>query len=77
MDFVSWPQADEAILIDSLVTIAVQVNGKLRATMEISPQITKEEVQELALKQPNAERFITGEIKKIIFVPGKLINIVV
>ena len=77
LDFVSWPQADEAILIDSLVTIAVQVNGKLRATMEISPQITKEEVQELALKQPNAERFITGEIKKIIFVPGKLINIVV
>ncbi len=77
LDLVTWPKADQKLLIDDFVTIAVQVNGKLRATMEVSPKATKEEVQGLALALPNVGRFVTEEIKKIIFVPGKLLNIVI
>ena len=78
LDLVKWPEADLNLLVSNLVTIAVQVNGKLRATVEASPGSTKEAIQELALALPNVEKFVTGfEIKKVILVPDKILNIVV
>ena len=78
LDLVSWPEADATLLISNLITIAVQVNGKLRATLEITPGSTKEAIQELALALPNVAKFVTDlEIKKIILVPDKILNIVV
>ncbi len=78
LDKVSWPKADPSLLESSLVTIAVQVNGKLRSTLEMSPEATKEQIQDLALAIPNVKKFIVGgEIKKVILVPNKILNIVV
>lgn len=78
LDFVVWPEADPSLLVSSLVTIAVQVNGKLRSTLEISPKMNKDQIQELALAIPNVVKFIEGtEIKKVILVPKKILNIVV
>ena len=78
LDLVSWPIAIPELLVDNIVTIAVQVSGKLRATLEIDPKLPKEELEAMALALPNVEKFILGnEIKKIIIIPGKIINIVI
>jgi leucyl-tRNA synthetase len=78
LDNVNWPEADPALLVDNLVTIAVQVCGKLRGTLEVNPNLSKEELQDAALKLPNVEKFISeAPIKKVIIIPGKIINIVI
>jgi leucyl-tRNA synthetase len=78
LELMSWPKPKPELLIDDVITIAVQVSGKLRATLEIAPNASKEALQEAALALPNIQKFIDGlEIKKIIIVPGKIINIVV
>ena len=59
------------------ITIAVQVNGKLRATMQTAKDSSKQELEALALAQKNVQDFIAGKaIKKIIVVPGKIVNVV-
>ncbi len=78
LELMSWPEPKKELLVDNIVTIAVQVSGKLRATFEISPNASREELQKEALALPNIQKFIAGlEIKKIIIIPGKIINIVV
>jgi leucyl-tRNA synthetase len=77
LNIVSWPVADKALLVTNSVTIAVQVNGKLRATLDIAPGGDKDKIYELAVSLPNVAKFITGEPKKVILVPDKIINIVV
>ena len=60
------------------LTLAVQVNGKLRGTIEVAPDAAREAVEAAALAEPNVAAFVDGkEIKKIIVVPGKIVNIVV
>jgi leucyl-tRNA synthetase len=55
----------------------VQVNGKLRGTIEVGVQTPKDEIEALALAEPNVVRFMDGmTVKKIIVVPGKIVNIV-
>ncbi len=71
----SWPQPLADMLIDDTVTIAVQVNGKLRNTIEVSIQITRQELENIAL-QAVKERVNPENIKKIIVVPKKIVNIV-
>jgi leucyl-tRNA synthetase len=72
-----WPEVQEELLIKSVVTIAVQVNGKLRGTIEVSPEAEEDEVKTAALGEDNVKKFIDGkEIQKVIFVKGKLLNIV-
>ena len=74
----AWPTYDEAKLVSDTITIIAQVNGKLRARIEVSASITKEEMQDVAMNHENVQNFIAGkEIVKIIAVPGKLVNIVV
>jgi leucyl-tRNA synthetase len=78
LELSTWPAPDPILLIDNMVTIAVQVSGKLRATIETSTTASKEELQEMAINLPNVQKFIADtEIKKIIIVPGKIINIVI
>ncbi|MEK6734539.1 MAG: class I tRNA ligase family protein, partial [Pseudomonadota bacterium] len=73
----NWPQFDSEAITESEITIAVQVSGKLRATIEVDKNISKEELTEIVTGLPNIKKFIEGkEIKKIIIVPGKIINIV-
>lgn len=71
------PEFDENLVIDEEIEIAIQVNGKLRGSIKVSIDLPREEILEKAKNEPNVAKFIEGEIKKEIFVPGKLVNFVV
>ncbi len=74
----SWPTYDEAKLQDSEITYAVSVNGKLRDTILVNVEATKDEVTEAALSSAKVKNFTEGhEIVKIIVVPKKIVNIVI
>ena len=74
----SWPKVDSAALEQDTIDLVIQVNGKLRSKISVSPTATSEEVQALALNDEHALRFIDGKpIRKVIVVPNKLVNIVV
>jgi leucyl-tRNA synthetase len=73
----SWPEWDEALTVDDEVEFAVQVNGKLRATIKLAPDAAEEVVVAAAKGEENVAKYLEGEIKKTIFVPGKLVNFVV
>lgn len=73
-----WPAWDDAYLVSDTMTIIVQVNGKLRAKLDVPADTAKEEIEKLAQADDHVQTFVDGkEPKKIIYVPGKLINIVV
>ena len=72
-----WPEVDESKLKEDTVTIVVQVNGKIRDKLFVSPQATKEEVEKSALASEKVQAFLNGNApKKVIVVPSKLVNIV-
>ena len=74
----SWPAFDESKLARKFYNMAVQVNGKLRATLEISASSAEEEVKSAALALPEVEKWLNGAVpKKVIIVLGKIVNIVV
>jgi leucyl-tRNA synthetase len=72
-----WPAFDEALATDELVTIAVQVGGKTRGTISAPRGVDQEAALQLALADPNLSKFVPGPPKKVIYVPGRLLNIVV
>ena len=73
----AFPQADGAALVKDALTLAVQVNGKLRGTIEVATTSTRQAIETQAQVEPNVARFIEGmTVKKIIIVPGKIVNIV-
>ena len=71
-----WPTFDAAKAAVSMVTVVVQVNGKLRDKMEVNKGISKEELEKMALSNEKVKSYITGDIKKVIVVPDKLVSIV-
>jgi leucyl-tRNA synthetase len=73
-----WPQVDPAMLVEDEVTIAVQVQGKLRDTMTVAKGLPQDEMQALALALEKVQSAIAGkEIRKVIVVPNRLVNIVI
>ncbi len=72
-----WPAFDESLAREEEVQLAVQVNGKLRGTISVSPTIGQDDAVKLAQQEPNIAKFVTGPIRKVIFVPGRLLNLVV
>jgi leucyl-tRNA synthetase len=72
-----WPAYDPALVIEDRLTMAVQVGGKTRGTISVSKTATQEEALAAAMADPNIAKFVTGTPKRIIFVPGRLINIIV
>ncbi len=73
----SWPAVDEAALVQDSITLVVQVNGKLRGQVEMPAAASREEIEAAARSNENVLRFIDGlTIRKVIVVPGKLVNIV-
>ncbi|MEW6089706.1 MAG: leucine--tRNA ligase [Pseudomonadota bacterium] len=73
-----WPVADKALLVEDSVTIAVQVNGKRRDELTIARDADRETVERAALALEKVEKAIDGKpVRKIIVVPGKIVNIVV
>jgi leucyl-tRNA synthetase len=78
LDDVAWPKADAAALARDAVTLAVQVNGKLRATIEVAVSASRDEIERAALTEPKVVEIIGGATpKKVIVVPGKIVNVVV
>ena len=73
-----WPQADAALVVEDSVTMAVQVNGKLRATLELPRDMAKDAAEQAALADPNVQRALEGKpVRKVIVVPNRVINVVV
>ena len=78
LDNISWPVYDERYLETSSIKIAIQVNGKLRGEIEVAKEADQKEIEQVALALANVDRFVSGkEIVKKIYVPGKILNIVV
>lgn len=74
----SWPQFDAELAKDDLITIAVQINGKTRATFDVQPDISKQEFFALAKSDERVQKHLANkEMVKEIFVPGKICNFVV
>ena len=77
LEDVPFPQADPAALVRDAVTLAVQVNGKLRGTIEAPVNAPREAVEAAALAEPGVAKFLEGQsVRKVIVVPGKIVNIV-
>ena len=73
----SWPLPDTSLLSSQTVTMAVQINGKLRTTLNMSTDITSDLAQERALADPVIKSHIGNrEIKKVVVVPNRVINVV-
>lgn len=73
----AWPEADRTLAEDETVTIAIQVNGKLRATIEMAKDSSKDVMIEQALAQPNVVKLLDGkDPRKVIAVPNKIVNVV-
>jgi leucyl-tRNA synthetase len=73
----AWPAADPRLIVDDTVTIAVQINGKLRGTIELKRDADKKDAEIAALAQSDVARFIAGQTpKKVIVVPNRIVNVV-
>ncbi|GMG86491.1 leucine--tRNA ligase [Biformimicrobium ophioploci] len=73
----AWPTVDESALVRSSITLVVQVNGKVRAKLEAPADADKARLEKLALADANVQKFIDDKtVRKVIVVPGKLVNIV-
>jgi leucyl-tRNA synthetase len=72
-----WPTYDEALTRDALVTVVIQVNGKMRDRLELAPDVAEDEVRALALASERVRAALDGRgVRKFIYVPGKLANVV-
>ena len=72
-----WPVADQALLVEDTVTCVVQVAGKVRDRLEVPPDISEDELRELALAAPGVIRTLAGGgVRKVVVVPPRLVNIV-
>ena len=73
-----WPIVDSSALISEKVTLIIQINGKLRAKIEIEAGADDKKIQEAVLAEPQiSRRIVNAPIKKFVIVPGRLVNIVV
>ena len=71
-----WPKADPALLVDDSVTLAVQVNGKRRGEVTVPRDMPADQVEAIALADPEVQKFMNGPAKKVIVVPGRIVNVV-
>ena len=73
-----WPVADESMLIDETVTLPIQINGKRRAEISVAKDLDKAEVEKIALRTEAVQKALDGSTpKKVIVVPGRIVNVVV
>ncbi|BCB25139.1 leucine--tRNA ligase [Sulfurimicrobium lacus] len=74
----AWPGVDEAALVQDEIELMLQVNGKLRGNMKVAKSAGKDEIEKLALANTAVLKFIEGQaVKKVVVVPGRLVNVVV
>ncbi|HQB85101.1 MAG TPA: leucine--tRNA ligase [Candidatus Pacearchaeota archaeon] len=73
----SWPQFSEFLVEDDVTTIAIQVNGKFRDSVQLAKGLNQQEVENIVLEREKVKKWVSGSIKKVVFIPDKLINILV
>jgi leucyl-tRNA synthetase len=74
----SWPEWDESALKQDEVTVVVQINGKVRSKIQVPSDFSEDQVKQMALEDERIKKFISDkEIKRVVVVPQKLVNIVV
>ena len=72
-----WPEWSETAMAQDMLTVALQVNGKLRGTVEIPAEADKAAMEAAALADSSVQRHLAGlTVRKVVVVPGKLVNIV-
>ncbi|KAJ8598565.1 hypothetical protein CTAYLR_001676 [Chrysophaeum taylorii] len=74
-----WVRWDDALCLDATITLPIQVNGKVRAKLQLPPDAPEADVKRLALQDPSIAKFLTADtdLKKFIYVPGRIVNLVV
>lgn len=72
-----WPAVDQSALAQDEIEIMVQVNGKLRGSITVAKDAERASIEYTALANENVRKYVVGEPKKVIVVPGKLVNIVI
>jgi leucyl-tRNA synthetase len=73
----AWPESDASIMVEDTVTLPIQVNGKRRGEIEVEKTAAPADIEQLALASEEVKNFIAGkDIKKVIVVPGRIVNIV-
>ena len=78
IDNAAWPVADESAMVEDSLLVVVQVNGKVRGKITVPVTATQEQVQALAAKEHLVAKYLEGvTVRKVIYVPGKLLNLVV
>lgn len=74
----AWPKADPALLVDDEVTLPIQINGKRRGEITVPKDMPASEVEKIALANEDVVRFLNGQpVKKLIVVPGRIVNVVI
>lgn len=77
LTYAPWPQADAALLVEDEVVLPVQVNGKMRGKVEVAVGVAQEDALAAAQGLPAVQKQLEGkDVKKVIFVPGKILNII-
>jgi leucyl-tRNA synthetase len=74
----SWPAVDETALVQASVALVVQVNGKVRGRIDVAPDAPQDVIEAAVIDEENVQKYIAGKtVRKMIVVPGKLVNVVV
>ena len=74
----AWPKADPSMLVSDSVVLPIQINGKRRAEIEVPKDMSKQEIEAIVLADETVQRFMEGAApKKLIVVPGRIVNVVV
>jgi len=72
-----WPEYDDKLLSEEKIKLVIQVNGRVRDTLEVKKGLSEEEAKRLALASENVKRHLIGEVKKVIYVKDRIINLVI
>ena len=76
--YVEFPTADPALLVDDTVEVPIQINGKVRSKIEVAADASKDDIEAAALADPKVVQALDGgSPKKVIVVPGRMVNVVV
>jgi len=72
-----WPEYDEQLLAEETINLVIQVNGKVRDTVRVKKGLSESEARDLASNSENTKKFVSGNIKKVIYIKDRIINFVV
>jgi len=72
-----WPEFDESLIGDEMLKIAVQVNGKLRGIIEVAADEGEENIKQMAMEMEGVKKWLGGGVKKVIYIKGRMVSLVV